>query len=71
MDKGQALEYFHVLPCCGAAIAEMPSHMDSDSCCLVYTMLCLCRVLVMDRGQALEYGRPADLLENDEGAFTG
>lgn len=31
----------------------------------------LCRVLVMDKGRALEYGRPAELLENDEGAFTG
>lgn len=29
------------------------------------------RVLVMDKGRALEYGRPAELLENDQGAFTG
>lgn len=25
----------------------------------------------MDKGKALEYGRPAELLENDAGAFTG
>jgi hypothetical protein len=25
----------------------------------------------MDKGRALEYGRPAELLENDAGAFTG
>jgi hypothetical protein len=30
-----------------------------------------CRVLVMDRGRALEYGRPAELLQNEDGAFTG
>ena len=29
------------------------------------------RVLVMDKGRALEYGRPAELLEDDNGAFTG
>jgi hypothetical protein len=25
----------------------------------------------MDKGKALEYGRPVELLENDAGAFTG
>jgi hypothetical protein len=25
----------------------------------------------MDKGKALEYGRPAELLEKDAGAFTG
>lgn len=34
--------------------------------------LCMCcRVLVMDKGRALEYGRPADLLEDRSGAFAG
>jgi len=32
---------------------------------------CCGRVLVMDKGRALEYGRPADLLQKDDGAFTG
>lgn len=68
----------HVFP-----VHSMCGTLFADSChytpaaCLLHTLhswlrsrLC-CRVLVMDKGTALEYGRPAELLEREEGAFTG
>jgi hypothetical protein len=52
-------------PCCGAV------PFRAVLCCVVSCRAVCCRVLVMDKGKALEYGRPADLLEVEGGAFAG